>query len=56
MKHQIFDAPGPQLAPSAAGPEPTLREIVELYYVKHDVPVSKAKVLTDEYVKNWVPL
>lgn len=45
----LFDEPGPQLTLKEHGPEPSLRQIVMMYYQQiGGVPVHRAKVLTEK--------
>jgi hypothetical protein len=46
----VFDI-APQLTKPVYGPEPTLRKIIYLYYISHNIPEDKAAKFRDDYLK-----
>lgn len=47
----IFDSDGPYIT-DGSGREPTLREMVNVYYSQH-FDEEDAKNLTDQYINQW---
>ena len=52
----IFELPGPKTVFDEYGPEPTLGEIVLLYYLESGMKPEKARRCAKQYIDGWMKL
>lgn len=53
LNRRMFDAQGPQIASEEAGPEPSLRHILTIYYTGHGIDSETAQKLVRRYIAAW---